>query len=220
MFANRLKRCIDYLIHPDQSGFLKGRYIGTNIRLILDIMEYANENDLPGSILLLDIEKAFDSVKHEFSYQVLKHINFGAKFINWIRTIYSDRISYVMNNVFLTDRIHLERGYIPRLPHFSLYLFLLIIEILASSIRQNDNVKGFAINNQEVKVSMLADDRVCFLDGSKEYFDNLFEILNIFGKMSGCKINLNKTEAVWIGSKRMFRFSRFGAWNLLENQSI
>ena len=40
------------------------------------------------------------------------------------------------------------------------------------------------------------------LDGSKESFDNLFEILNIFGKMPGCKINLNKTEAVWIESKK------------------
>ena len=161
-FANRLKRCIDYVIHPDQSGFLKGRYIATNICLILDIMEYANENDLPGCILLLDIEKAFDSVKHEFLYQVLKHFNFGAKFINWIRTIYSDRICYVMNNGFLTDRIHMERGIFQGCP-ISPYLFSLVIEILASSIRQNDNVKGLAINNQEVKVSLLADDTVCFL---------------------------------------------------------
>ena len=68
--------------------------------------------------------------------------------------------------------------------------------MLASSIRQNDNVKGFAINNnnQEVKVSLLADDTVFFLDGSKESFDNLFEILNI--------LNFGKTEAVWIGSKK------------------
>ena len=58
-FADRLKRCINHLIHPDQPGFLMGRYIGTNIRLISDIMEYASENDLPGSILLLDIEKSF-----------------------------------------------------------------------------------------------------------------------------------------------------------------
>ena len=41
-----------------------------------------------------------------------------------------------------------------------------------------------------------------FLDGSQESFTQLFETLNVFSKFSGCKINLNKTEAVWIGSKR------------------
>ena len=46
--------------------FLKGRNISTNIRLILDIIEYTETNDLPGSIVLLDIEKAFDSVNHDF----------------------------------------------------------------------------------------------------------------------------------------------------------
>ena len=119
----------------------------------------------------LTLKKAFDSVKHEFLYQVLKHFNLAAKCITWIRTIYSDRISYVMNNGFLTGRIHIERGIFQGCP-IPPYWFLLVIEMLASSIRQNDNVKGFAINNQEVKVSLLSDDTVCFLDGSKESFDN------------------------------------------------
>ena len=199
--ANRLKRCMDHLIHSDQSGFLKGRYIGTNIRLILDVIEYANENNLPGSIVLLDIEKAFDSVKHGFLLQVLKHFNFSDKFITWIKTIYSGRVSYVMNNGFLTDRIQMEKGIFQGCP-ISPYLFLFVIEIMASLIRHNAQIKGFVVNNQEVKISLLADDSVCFLDGSQESFTQLFETLNVFSKFSGCKINLNKTEAVWIGSKR------------------
>ena len=63
MLANRLKKCIHKLIHPDQSGFLKGRNVGSNIRFILDIIDYTDFNDIPGAILLLDIEKAFD---HDF----------------------------------------------------------------------------------------------------------------------------------------------------------
>ena len=66
MLANRLKKCIHKLIHPDQSGFLKGRNVGSNIRFILDIIDYTDFNDIPGAILLLDIEKAFDSVNHDF----------------------------------------------------------------------------------------------------------------------------------------------------------
>ena len=64
--ANRLKLHLDDLIHSDQSGFLKGRNIGDNVRLILDIIDYTDAHDLPGVILLLDIEKAFDCVRHNF----------------------------------------------------------------------------------------------------------------------------------------------------------
>ena len=98
--ANRLKRCMQDLIHSDQSGFMKGRNIGPNIRLILDIIEYTDFNNIPGSIILIDIEKAFDSVSHNFLFQTLKQFNFGSNFIDSIRTLYSARQSYVMNNGF------------------------------------------------------------------------------------------------------------------------
>ena len=100
--ANRLKRCLHYLIHVDQSGFLQGRNIGHNIRFILDIIEYTEANDTPGSIILLDIEKAFDSVSHNFLFQTLEKFNFGHKFIDSIKTLYSARQSYIINNGFLS----------------------------------------------------------------------------------------------------------------------
>ena len=66
--ANRLKNYLGELINSDQSGFLKGRNIGSNIRLIMDVIEYTEINDIPGAILLLDIQKAFDSVNHDFVF--------------------------------------------------------------------------------------------------------------------------------------------------------
>ena len=72
---------------------------------------------------------------------------------------------------------------------------------MALSIRQNYQIKGIPVHNQEVKISLFADDYVCFLDGSDNSFSQLFEVLFKFGKYSGCKINFSKTEAVWIGSK-------------------
>ena len=104
-----------------------------------------------------------------------------------------------MNNGFLTDRISMKRGIFQGCP-ISPYLFLLVIEIMALSIRQHDQIKGIPVKNQEVKISLFADDSVCFLDGS-DSFSQLFEVLFKFGKYSGCKINFSKTEAVWIGSK-------------------
>ena len=195
------KHCMGSLIHTEQSGFLKGRNIGNNIRLILDIIEYCDKNDLPGSIILLDIEKAFDSVKHDFLIESLKQFNFGDKFVNWIKVLYTGRQSYVMNNGFLTERIPMQRGIFQGCP-VSPYLFLFVIEIMALMIRQSKNIKSISVKSEEVKISLLADDSVCFLDGSKSSFEHLFKILDKFGLYSGCKINLSKTEAIWIGSKR------------------
>ena len=200
-FANRLKRFMHGLIHSDQSGFLKGRNISSNVRLIFDIIEYTQTNEIPGALLLLDIEKAFDSVDHDFLFHALKCFNFGPKFIEGIKVLYNSRQSYVINNGFLSNRISMQRGIFQGCP-ISPYLFLFVIEILALSIRQNERVKGIKVKDEEVKISLFADDSVCFVDGSKNTLDTLFDILNKFGRLSGCKVNLTKTEAVWIGSKR------------------
>ena len=60
--ADRIKQFLDKIIHKDQSGFIKGRYIGENIRLMYDIMHYPESHNIPGLLLLVDFEKAFDSV--------------------------------------------------------------------------------------------------------------------------------------------------------------
>ena len=214
--ANRLRLCIDDLIHPDQSGFVKGRNIGDNIRLIMDVIDYTENNNISGAILLLDIEKAFDTVCHNFLFEVLKRFNFGDEFIKWVRLFYTGRKSYVINNGFLTDEITMQRGIFQGCP-ISPFLFLFVIEVAALAIKQNENIYGIFVENYELKLSLLADDTTCFLDGSDESFQNLFSTLDKFGICSGCKINLSKSDAIWIGSKRgtnYFPYSDKGlSWN-------
>lgn len=96
----------------------------------------------------------------------------------------------------------MKRGIFQGCP-ISPYLFLFVIEILALSIRQNIQIKGIPLQNDtEAKISLFADDSVCFLDGSDISFSELFVTLSNFGKYSGCKNNFSKTEAIWIGSQK------------------
>ena len=60
-----LKRYL-YLISDTQMGFMNGRFIGECTRLICDIIEKCDENNIPGVLILLDFEKAFDSVEWNF----------------------------------------------------------------------------------------------------------------------------------------------------------
>ena len=75
--AKRIERVLPYLIHPDQTGFMKGRYIGQNIRLINDILRQTELQKIPGILLLLDFQKAFDTLEWSFIQKTLNLLNFG-----------------------------------------------------------------------------------------------------------------------------------------------
>ena len=64
--ANRIKAVLPSLINNDQTGFVTGRFIGENVRLIDCIIQYAAEKYIPGLLLFIDFEKAFDSLEWSF----------------------------------------------------------------------------------------------------------------------------------------------------------
>ena len=55
--AYRLRKIIPDLIHPDQTAYVKGRYIGESVRVIEDILEHADQENLDGILFAADIEK-------------------------------------------------------------------------------------------------------------------------------------------------------------------
>ena len=208
VMANRLKVCLHQIIHEDQTGFMKGRNIESNIRTIIDVIEYCDANQIPGSIILLDIEKAFDSVDHDFLFQVLHYFNFGDSFISWIKSFYNKRKSYIRNNGFISETINMDRGIFQGCP-ISPLLFLCAIEVLAILIRSNDQIKGLRVGDEEKKVSLLADDTTCFVQGDQESFTNLFDTLNNYARFSGCSVNMSKSEAIHVGSLKGSDFKPF-----------
>ena len=67
--AERLKIVLDKLVSKCQTGFIKGRYIGESTRLIYDIMNYTEVTNKNGLLMLIDFEKAFDSISWKFMYK-------------------------------------------------------------------------------------------------------------------------------------------------------
>ena len=66
VIATRFEKVLDFLISPDQTGFLKGRYIGQNIRLVNDEVEQTKIQNIPGILVQLDFCKAFDTIEWSF----------------------------------------------------------------------------------------------------------------------------------------------------------
>ena len=67
---------------------MKGRYIGECTRLIYDLLKKVDEEDIPGLLVLLDFEKAFDSLEWNFICETLKFLGFGDTIVKWFTTLY------------------------------------------------------------------------------------------------------------------------------------
>ena len=66
VIAQRLTKHLDKIIHPNQTGFVKGRNISENTRTLLDILDYLKQTNKPGILINIDFEKAFDSIEWAF----------------------------------------------------------------------------------------------------------------------------------------------------------
>ena len=99
--ANRLKLTLDYLIHENQKGFISGRFLGENIRLIYDVLFETKNRNLQGLILSIDFEKAFDTVSWKFIVKTLKYCNFGPSIVRWISLFKKGTESCIIQNGFI-----------------------------------------------------------------------------------------------------------------------
>lgn len=200
--AKRLKMLISDLIHENQKGFLKQRFIGENTRLIYDLLVYTENCDIPGLLVLVDFEKAFDSLSWRFLYKTLKFFEFSDHFISWIKLLNQGAALCVIQHNFTSEYFEIGRGCRQGDP-ISPYLFLLCAEILAILFRQNKEIKGIKIGRNDMfKISQYADDTILMLDGSSNSLKNALTLLEQFHKFSGLKPNVEKTTCIWIGSKR------------------
>jgi hypothetical protein len=199
--ANRVAKIIHKLISKEQTAFVSGRYIGDAVRTVADVMYYTKDKNIPGILLCIDFEKAYDSVDHNFLHKIINVFNFGKSFQNWIKTFYYNTESCVMNNGISTGYFNYSRGLRQGDP-LSCQLFNLVIEILCIHMQSRKDIEGIKIgSNKQVKISCYADDMCMFLSDARSAL-NAIEALNNFEKCSCLKINVNKTEAMWIGSAR------------------
>ena len=81
--AFRVKNVLPKIINNDQTGFLKNSFIGENIRLINDIIDFTEHKNLKGLLFFVDFEKTFDNIEWSFLYRALEKFNFGPSLIAW-----------------------------------------------------------------------------------------------------------------------------------------
>ena len=198
----RLQKVIGSIIGQEQTGYIRKRFIGTNARLIEDVIEYCDRFHQNGLILFLDFEKAFDTVEWPFMMKTLKAFNFGQSFINWMKTLYTNPSCKIKNNGHLSNVIDISRG-IRQGCAISAMAFILVVEILSLRIKDTNAINGIQVKlpnhiEHEQLLSQYADDMSLFLNG-EDSIKPLFNCINKFSSLAGPKLNLEKTEGLWLG---------------------
>ena len=98
VIAATLKKVLPSIIHYNQTGYVKGRFIGEAICSIFDITDFTAKENMPGLLLFIDFQKTFDSVEWEFLIESRKKLNFGRDFLQWVKTFYNNIQSRVINS--------------------------------------------------------------------------------------------------------------------------
>ena len=199
--ASRLKDSLNKIIQNTQSGFLPNRFIGESTRLVYDIMDYCEKQNEKGLLMLIDFEKAFDSVSWNFMYKAMQFLNFGDYMLDWVKILNNNITSSVQQCGFLSEPIQINRGCRQGDPIASLE-FLVCGHFLCLLILGDQNIKGIKVKGKEHKLTQFADDTTLLLDGTQKSLQASLNAIEIFGTFSGLKMNKDKTKIIWLGRQK------------------
>ena len=144
-------------------------------------------------IISKDAEKAFDKIQHPFMIKTLQKMGIEGTYLNIVKTIYNKPTANIILSGEKLKAFLLTSGTRQGCPP-SPVLFNIVLEVLATTIREEKEIKGIQIG-KEVKLSLFADDTILYIENSKDTIRKLLEQINEFSKVAGYKINTQKSHA-------------------------
>ena len=144
-------------------------------------------------IISIDAEKAFDKIQHRFMIKTLQKVGIEETYLNIIKAIYDKPTANIILKGEKLKPFPLGSGTRQGCPLLPL-LFNIVLEVLATAIREEKEVKGIQ-TGKEVKLSLFADDMILYIENPKGATRKLLELINEFGKVVAYKINAQKSLA-------------------------
>lgn len=197
--ASRLKLVLDDVISPEQTCSVPGRDISENIAAVRDIIDYSLSENIHAYILKIDSEKAFDRVSHDYLFKLLPHFGLGENFIEWIKILYTDISSAIKCNGHISKFFNVHRS-VRQGCCMSALLYILAAEPL-NLLLKNSTLRGIDIKGTKMTslIYQHADDTTLTLAEEKSVL-KCFEVLDIYCKATGAKVNVEKSEVLVINA--------------------
>ena len=145
-------------------------------------------------IISTDVKKAFDKIQHPFLIKTLSKVGIEGAFLNIIKAIYERPTANIILNGQKLKSFPLRSGTRQGCLLSSL-LFNMVLEILATAIRQETEIKGIQTGKEETKLSLFADDMIVYTENPIDSSKKLLNLISEFGETVGYKVNTQKSKA-------------------------
>ena len=145
-------------------------------------------------IISIDAEKAFEKIQHLFMIKTLLKMGIEGTYLNTVQVIYDNPTVNIILNGEKLKASPLRSRTKQECP-LSPLLFNIVLEILATAIREEKEIKGIQIRKEEVKLSLFADDMILYIENPKDSIRKLLELISEISKVAGYKINTQKSLA-------------------------
>lgn len=193
--AARISAVVAKVVHP--MAVLPGgeRNITASLCDLRDVVAYHDLLDEPGCLVSADIEGAFNNVRHDFLYEVMVRMGFGADFVNIMRTVYSGGKTRVQVNGYLSKPFTVDKSVRQGCP-LSMINFILVISPLIQALYARLN--GVRARDAHFVATAYADDVTVLVRGDDDVL-SLRSILAEYKEVSGLSVNEQKTVAIALG---------------------
>ena len=136
----------------------------------INVIHHSNKlKDKSHMIISIDAEKAFDKIQHPFIMKTLLKMGIERNYLNIVKAMYDKPIANILNGEKL-KALPLRSGARQGCP-ISPLLFNIVLEVLATAIKEEKEIKGIQIG-KEVKLSLFADDMILYIENPKIVSEN------------------------------------------------
>ncbi|KAE8739469.1 hypothetical protein FOCC_FOCC015023, partial [Frankliniella occidentalis] len=194
--AARISAVTAKVVHPMAVQPGGARNITAALCDLRDVVAYHDLLDEPGCLVSADIEGAFNNVRHDFLFEVMTRMGFGADFVNIMRTIYTGGNTRMQVNGYLSKPFDVRRSVRQGCP-ISMVAFILVISPLIYALYAR--LDGIHARDAHFVATAYADD-VTVLVRSDDDVPRLRQVLREYSDVSGLTVSDQKTVAIALGT--------------------